>query len=151
MATFDLSALKTAANDSVIAGLQRLLSMTISATSSALTAHWCVSGPDFFQLHAAFGAQYEELFESQDSIAERGRALQGMMVAECAGTPTLKPPFTAQEAVRKLLSDREEAVVAFKAVAKLARDTGDTVTENFLLSLTEQHEKTAWFLRSYLR
>lgn len=150
MATIDLSSLSTP-NMTVINGLQRLLSMTISATSSAQTAHWGIVGPDFFQLHAAFGAQYDELFDSQDLIAERVRQLDGQVVAECAGTPTLKPPFTAQEAVSKLLADRDAAIVAFKEVAKLARETGDTVTENFLLGLIEGHQKARWMLKSYLK
>lgn len=141
----------TAAETSVTAGLQRLLSATISMTSSAQTAHWGVVGPDFFQLHAAFGAQYDELFDSQDVLAERIRALQGFAIAECAGTPTLKPPFSAQEAVGKLLADREGAIEAFKGVASLAKATGDAVTENMLLSMIEAHQKTAWMLRSYLR
>jgi len=150
MATIDLSSVSPS-NPSVINGLQRLLSMTISATSSAQTAHWGVVGRDFFPLHAAFGSQYDELFDSEDLIAERIRALQGQVVSECAGTPTLQPPFTAQEAVSKLLADREAAIVAFKEVAKVAKDTGDTVTENMLLSMIEGHQKVAWFLRSYLR
>lgn len=152
MATIDLSALgPSTSSASVIAGLQRLLSATISMVSSAQTAHWGIVGSDFFQLHAVFGAQYDELFDSEDMLAERVRALQGQAISECAGTPTLKPPFTAQEAVGKLLADRETAIVAFKDVAKLARDTGDTVTENMLLSMIEGHQKQAWQLRSYLR
>lgn len=142
---------RAASDTGVIGGLQSLLSSTISLTSSTQSAHWSVTGPDFFQLHAAFGSQYEELFESQDVLAERIRALQGFPKAECAGTPVLTPPFSAQEAVTKLLSDREAAIALFKNVAKAARDSGDTVTENMLLSMIEAHQKAAWMLRSYLR
>lgn len=150
MATIDLSSVSPT-NPSVINGLQRLVSSTISMVSSVQTAHWGIVGADFFQLHSVFGSQYDELFDSEDVLAERIRALQGQVVSECAGTPTLKPPFTAQEAVNKLLADREAAIVAFKDVAKVAKDTGDTVTENMLLSMIEGHQKAAWMLRSYLR
>src|SRR5215207_9008445 len=39
-------------------------------------AHWNVEGADFFPLHQAFQAQYENLFEAIDEIAERVRALE---------------------------------------------------------------------------
>ncbi len=54
--------------------------------------------------------------------------------------------------IQKRYNEKKRAfIAAFKDVAKLARDTGDTVTENFLLGLIEQHQKTRWQLKSYLK
>jgi len=150
MATLPITQVSASDNIAVTVGLQRLLSATISMTSSALSAHWNVTGPNFSELHELFGDQYAELFASQDVLAERIRALRSFARAECTGTPVLTAPFLASDAITKLLLDREGAIAAFKAVAQIARDSGDTVTENMLLSMIEKHQQQAWMLRSYL-
>lgn len=134
----------------VVQGLQQLLSATISLTSSTQAAHWNVTGPNFSELHQLFGGQYDALFDSQDVLAERIRALRAFAKAECAGTPVLTAPFTASEALTKLLKDREDAIAAFSMVARVARESGDPVTENMLLGMIEEHQKAAWMLRSHL-
>jgi len=150
MATLPIAQVSAADGMSVVSGLQRLLSATISMTSSAQSAHWNVTGPNFSELHSLFGSHYDELFGAQDVLAERMRALRAFPLAECAGTPVLKPPFLASEALTRLLADREGAIVAFKEVARIARESGDTVTENMLLTMIEAHQKAAWMLRSFL-
>lgn len=149
MATIDLSSI--ASNSSpVVKGLQSLLSATISLTSSTQSAHWNFLGANFSSVHAMFGSQYDELFDAQDVLAERIRALRGFPLAECAGTPVLTPPFSAQECLSFILKGREEASAAFKMVAKIARDNGDATTENMLLSFVEAHDKAAWMIRSHM-
>ena len=61
-------------SNAVIEGLQTVLSDSYALMAQTHLAHWNVEGPNFFQLHTAFQAQYEELFGAIDEIAERVRA-----------------------------------------------------------------------------
>lgn len=149
MATLPISSTKAADTSVVIEGLQALLSATISLTMTTQSAHWSVVGSDFFELHGAFGGQYDSLFDSQDVLAERIRALKGFPRAELGG-PVLNPPFSAKEAASAVLAGREKAIESFQKVANMSRQAGDTVTENMLLAMIEEHQKVAWMLRSYL-
>ncbi len=143
--------------NTVIAGLQQLLADTAGLTALTQQAHYNIIGPDFFQLHEIFGSQYESLFDDQDTLAERIRALQGFVkgnladLASQAKTPILNAPFSAQDAVKTLLQAHEAAVESFLIVAALASESEDDTTENMLLTMVEAHQKTAWMLRSYLR
>ena len=42
-----------------------------------LNYHWNVEGPHFGELHKFFAAQYEEVADIMDAVAERARALGG--------------------------------------------------------------------------
>ena len=56
-------------------GLSRLLADTYTLYLTTHNFHWNVTGPMFNTLHAMFMAQYTELWNAVDPIAERIRAL----------------------------------------------------------------------------
>lgn len=56
-------------------GLSRLLADTYTLYLTTHNFHWNVTGPMFSSLHAMFQAQYTELWNAVDPIAERIRAL----------------------------------------------------------------------------
>lgn len=56
-----------------------------------------------------------------------------------------------QEMIKNILQDIEAIIAAIRVDAQTCVDTyGDAGTNNFLLNLLEQQEKTAWMLRASL-
>ena len=56
-------------------GLSRLLADTYTLYLTTHNFHWNVKGPMFNSLHAMFMAQYTELWNAVDPVAERIRSL----------------------------------------------------------------------------
>lgn len=141
----------------VVQGLQKAVAQSLALSVLAKNAHVNVVGPDFFQLHEAFGDIYDRASDDLDSIAERMRALDSF-VAIClteaddmSGLPCLKAPFSAQEAVSTVMKAQEIIIKDLTAVMNLADSTGDKVTANFLQDKIYATQKSNWFLKSYLR
>src|ERR1041384_3627813 len=105
----------------IAGGLSHLLADTYTLYLTTHNFHWNVTGPMFNSLHAMFMAQYTELWNAVDPIAERirslGHAAPGSYaafgaLASIADAPT-EPP-KALEMVRILMQGHE-------AVARTAR------------------------------
>ena len=120
--------------------------------------HWNVVGPQFNDLHKFFEAQYEELDDIVDQVAERARSLGGRAtgsLGEFARNARLKEPSgdapDAQGMIGNLLADHEAIVRVLRAdLEACAPRLGDAGTSDFLTGLMEQHEKMAWMLRAFL-
>lgn len=120
--------------------------------------HWNVTGSHFGELHKFFEAQYEQLDDFVDDVAERARALGGFALgtlqelkaaARVKEQPGKHP--AARDMLANLLSDHEALVRQLRADVAVCDDKhGDAGTADFLTGLMEQHEKMAWMLRSYL-
>jgi len=120
--------------------------------------HWNVTGPQFNDLHKFFEAQYDELNDLVDEVAERARQLGGRAfgtLAEFTKSSTLveQPGVSPQaaEMIRTLLADHEAIIRALRAaIGPVAEKHGDVGTSDFLTGLLEKHEKMAWMLRAYV-
>jgi starvation-inducible DNA-binding protein len=120
--------------------------------------HWNVVGPQFSELHKFFEAQYEELDDIVDEVAERGRALGGSAtgtLAEFSQDTRLKEEPgrypDAHTMIANLLADHEALVQSLRADLTTALDKyQDAGTSDFLTGLMEKHEKMAWMLRAFL-
>jgi starvation-inducible DNA-binding protein len=137
--------------------LNRLLSDEYVLYTKTRNYHWNVTGPQFNDLHKFFEAQYEELNEFVDDVAERARQLGGRAygsLAEFAKTARLtEQPGTvpaAKEMLAALLADHEAVIRTLRgdigAVTDRYKDVG---TADFLTGLLEKHEKMAWMLRAF--
>lgn len=121
--------------------------------------HWNVVGPQFNDLHKFFEAQYSELSEIVDEVAERARALGSRApgtLAEFSERTRLKEhPDQYPEARRmlsNLLADHEAIIRALRADLETVGGTyHDAGTTDFLTGLMEKHEKIAWMLRAFLQ
>lgn len=139
--------------------LNRLLADEFVLYAKTRNYHWNVKGPDFQELHKLFESQYEELEGIIDEVAERAKALGGNALGtlkEFSQKTRLKElPGDYPEAKRmiaNLLADHESVIRALREdLAACAEKFGDAGTSDFLTGLMEQHEKTAWMLRSYLQ
>ena len=118
--------------------------------------HWNVTGPMFQTLHSMFMAQYTELWNALDMIAERIRALGYpapgsykrytalSSIAEEEGVPS------AQDMIRQLVAGQEAVTRTARAAFKVADAADDQPTADLLTQRMEVHEKNAWMLRSLL-
>jgi starvation-inducible DNA-binding protein len=142
----------------VIDILNRLLADEVTLYVKTRNFHWNVEGPGFSELHKFFEAQYDELDEIMDEVAERARALGGYAAGslrEFAAAARLKEAkgdrLPSRDMLAQLLADHETLIRILRSEAEqVGEKHGDAGTEDFLVGLMEQHEKMAWMLRSHL-
>jgi starvation-inducible DNA-binding protein len=141
----------------IAAGLSKLLADTYTLYLTTHNFHWNVTGPMFNTLHAMFMAQYTELWNAVDPIAERIRALghaapgsygQFGKLSSIADAPA-KPP-KALDMVRILCDGHEAVARTARGVFPAADKADDQPTADLLTQRLDIHEKTAWMLRSLL-
>lgn len=147
----------TAPQTAVIEGLIGLLADSYQLMSQTHLAHWNVEGSDFFHLHTAFQAQYEELFAAIDQIAEHLRALDAYPPSGLATLADLSPikemptRSSAKDFVAGLTVAHEGLVERLSGLRKTAADAEDVETEDLAIERLRIHEKTLWMLRSFLK
>ncbi|WP_298834991.1 Dps family protein [uncultured Piscinibacter sp.] len=141
----------------IAGGLSRLLADTYTLYLTTHNFHWNVTGPMFNTLHAMFMAQYTELWNAVDPIAERIRSLgspapgsyaQFGALASMKDAPA-KPP-KAMEMVKILVDGHEAVARTARSIFPLADAAGDEPTADLLTQRLTVHEQTAWMLRSLL-
>jgi starvation-inducible DNA-binding protein len=141
----------------IAGGLSRLLADTYTLYLTTHNFHWNVTGPMFNTLHAMFMAQYTELWNAVDPIAERIRSLgstapgsyaQFGALASIKDAPA-KPP-KAMEMVKILVDGHEAVARTARSIFPLADAAGDEPTADLLTQRLTVHEQTAWMLRSLL-
>jgi starvation-inducible DNA-binding protein len=140
----------------IIEALTQSLADTAIATLKAQNFHWNVTGMSFGSLHELFQKIYEDHFEAQDEIAERVKALEGH--AEGRHSEYLKRSaitesdgrLAAQQMIEQLKSDQETLSATLRALAELADQHGDVVTNDLAIERADTHDKFAWMLRAHL-
>lgn len=120
--------------------------------------HWNVEGPLFPQLHELFGKQYEALLESADAVAERIRALGEKAPSSFAQfgrisniNESTKSELTAQAMVAALLADYRILEKDLAAGINAADDADDEPSEDMLIGMLAEAQKTAWMLQAMLK
>ena len=138
-------------------GLSHLLADTYTLYLTTHNFHWNVTGPMFNTLHTMFMAQYTELWNAVDPIAERIRSLGHVApgsYAEFGKLATVpdapaKPP-KAMDMVRVLVEGHEAVARTARSLFPLADKASDEPTADLLTQRLTVHEQTAWMLRSLL-
>ena len=138
--------------------LSKLLADEYILYTKTRNYHWNVVGPHFNDLHKFFEGQYESLDASIDEIAERIRSLgsktpstlgEFVKTSRLAEHPGKYPD--AQTMVQNLLADHEKVIQYLREdVDACGEKYHDAGTQDFLTGLMEEHEKTAWMIRSVL-
>ena len=146
------------ANRKAIAdGLSHLLADTYTLYLTTHNFHWNVTGPMFSTLHQMFMAQYTELWNAVDPIAERIRSLghrapgsysQFGALASIPEAPAITPK--ALDMVRILVDGHEAVARTARGIFPVADDAHDEPTADLLTQRLAIHEQTAWMLRSLL-
>jgi starvation-inducible DNA-binding protein len=145
-------------SNAVIEGLQTVLADSYALMAQTHLAHWNVEGPNFFQLHKAFQAQYEELFGAVDEIAERLRALDALAIG---GLKTLAKAsrieelaveeMPAKDFVAHLIESHEIVVADAHTLREAAGASDDLETQDLIIGRLQVHQKTLWMLKSFLK
>lgn len=121
-------------------------------------AHWCVTGADFHSKHLFFEAQYGQLEEIVDTVAERIRSLGHFPPATLKEylalthlTEQSREKNDSTGFIKELLADHESILIHLReninGYAQAFRDAG---TSDYITGLMETHEKMAWMLRAHL-
>lgn len=115
-------------------------------------------GPLFNDLHKFFEAQYTELDDIVDQVAERARSLGGRAIgtlteflqqARLKERPGNYP--AARGMIENLLVDHESVIRRLRDdLQRCADQYHDMGTNDFLIELMKRHEKMAWMLRASL-
>ena len=138
-------------------GLSRLLADTYTLYLTTHNFHWNVTGPMFNTLHAMFMAQYTELWNAVDPVAERIRSLGHVAPGSYAAFGKLssladapaKPP-KAMDMVRILVEGHEAVARTARELFPVADKASDEPTCDLLTQRLTVHEQTAWMLRALL-
>lgn len=140
----------------IVGGLSKMLADSYVLYLKTHNFHWNVTGPMFQTLHVMFMAQYTELWNALDPIAERIRSLgypapgsykkfvELASIKEEEGTPS------ATEMIKQLIAGQEAVARTARAAFKIADAADDQPTADLLTQRMEIHEKNAWMLRSLL-
>jgi starvation-inducible DNA-binding protein len=111
----------------------------------------------FNTLHAMFMAQYTELWNAADPIAERIRSLGHIAPGSYAQFGKLSSikdapatPPKAMDMVAILVEGHEAVARTARRVFPLADKANDEPTADLLTQRLTVHEQTAWMLRSLL-
>ena len=120
--------------------------------------HWNVTGPDFRSLHREFEEQYEQIAHWIDDVAERARAIGAGargnwadLTKSARSSADAGIGLSADHMLAELLALHEDLVLQLRGDAEACTTRfKDIGTADFLTGLLEQHEKTAWMLRSQL-
>ena len=137
-------------------GLSRLLADTYTLYLTTHNFHWNVTGPMFNTLHTMFMAQYTELWNAVDPIAERIRSLGHFApatykrYAELSSIKEEPEVLSAKDMIRQLVEGNEILTRTLRAGVKVADELDDFPTADMLTTRMDVHEKNAWMLRSFL-
>jgi len=139
--------------------LNKILADEYVLYTKTRNAHWNVEGPDFHSKHLFFEAQYQELDEIMDSVAERIRSLGHYSPATLKSflelthlSEVLHNKNDSVGFITELLSDHESLIIHMRENINIfANDFKDLGSSDYVTGLMETHEKMAWMLRSHLR
>ncbi|MUV02976.1 DNA starvation/stationary phase protection protein [Flavobacterium rakeshii] len=139
--------------------LSKLLADEFILYTKTRNAHWNIEGNDFYNKHLFFEAQYNQLDEIMDSVAERIRTLGHYAPATLKSFLELTHLTEASRShndslgfIKELLEDHESIIIFLREnIDHFASELKDYGTSDFITGLMETHEKMAWMLRSHLK
>ncbi len=136
--------------------LGEVLASTYVLYQKTQSVHWNVTGPMFVSVHKMTEAQYEDLAESIDDLAERIRALG-------AKTPVGLSTYINSSAIddqtewgdvdamlRQLSSDNLAVADQMREFVKTAEKANDVFTADLLTSRIGALEEASWMLSASL-
>ena len=145
-----------APNETVVKALQASLVELVDLSLLGKQAHWNVTGPQFRSVHLELDEIVDLARLSSDRVAERlatiGVAPDGR--AETVSTTSELQPFPdgfvpTTETVERVTKAMDTIAVRMKERIVAVGDD-DPVSQDILISTTDEVEKAAWMLRSQL-
>lgn len=138
--------------------LQKLLADEFVLYTKTRNYHWNIEGANFMELHKIYESQYEMLDEIMDSVAERIRQLghyaEGQLKDFIKITRLGEDGYVTDQKsqLKSLLEDHESIIRNLrKNIDEFGDKYKDAGSADFVTGILKEHEKTAWFIRSYLK
>ncbi len=150
------TSVESSARDQVAEALTKATADSYTLYAKTLGVHWNVQGSSFYGLHNMTEAQYQELHEAADAIAERIRALGKLAPTGNASFRELTvidndaPHKPTREMIAELVDDNEKVARRMSEFAQLADEAGDLFSHDMLVARIGVHEQNAWMLRASL-
>jgi len=137
--------------------LKVLLASTYAYTIKAQFFHWCVEGPDFYQLHKFLQKIYEASYETIDVIAEEIRTLNEYTPGSFERFQELsqiigqtKVP-RGQLMLEELLADSNVLIGLITQTFDVANAENKQDIANYMAELLANYNKFKWQLQSFLK
>jgi len=137
--------------------LKVLLASTYAYTIKAQFFHWCVEGPDFYQLHKFLQKIYEASYETIDVIAEEIRTLNEYTPGSFERFQELsqiigqtKVP-RGQLMLEELLADSNVLIGLITQTFDAANAENKQDIANYMAELLANYNKFKWQLQSFLK
>lgn len=117
--------------------------------------HWNVEGDDFFELHALFEEEYNDVKVRIDTIAERIRVFgkrplstltSYLSTAEIAESST---ELSSEEMVNEIINDYDILLSFLIECYEQAQMVGDIVTADIMTQYVKETEKKHWMLSAF--
>ena len=139
--------------------LAKLLADEFVLYTKTRNAHWNIEGTDFHSMHLFFEAQYQQLDELMDSVAERMRKIGHYAPATLSQFLQLTHLTEVSDRkndsagfIKELLEDQESIISFLRGNINSFADTyKDLGTSDYITGLMETHEEMAWMLRAHFR
>ena len=144
-------------NNKQISALEAVLADTYTLYLKTQNYHWNITGTDFHQLHIMLEAQYKDLIEPIDVIAERVRSLGALTQGTFAAFMKLKTieeaksGIAAEEMISELYEDQEKIIKTLKYALSQFEQANDLATIDILTKRIAAHEKNHWMLGAVLK
>lgn len=142
----------------VAEALNKLLANEHILYNKTRNYHWSIEGPSFMEFHKLYEAQYNQLAEMIDEIAERIRTIghfaEGRLkeIVKLADLDEPAAPTHQSEQIANLEADHEIIINRLRRlISEFDEKYKDIGSSDFATGLLKEHEKMAWMLRSYLR
>ena len=138
--------------------LSKILADEFVLYTKTRNAHWNIEGPDFYNKHKFFEAQYGELEGIVDDVAERIRKLGHYAPATLVQylelthlTEDVRGKNDSLTYIKALLADHESILIHLREnIDGYANALKDAGTSDYITGLMETHETMAWMLRAHL-
>ena len=142
--------------NNLIDGLRVYLASNMVLYLKTHSAHWNITGPNFFELHKMFEDQYNELWKQVDTIAEKVRELDEFITVSPMDQIKLsiiepEQGITDDKGyVHSLFKDHNRMISLLNVVFKLAESENNQAIMNYIAERLDSHAKMRWFLKSSL-
>lgn len=140
----------------VVNGLNQLLADLHVYYMNLRGLHWNIKGKAFFQLHAEFENQYNDVAGKIDEVAERLLQLDSKpenRFSELLKNATLKEvnDIDGETEAMQLILDTMKALIATeRAIIAAAGEADDEVTVALMDDFLVGQEKAVWVVNAYL-
>ncbi len=143
-------------NNDLTKELNQLLSDFHLYYQNTRGAHWNIKGPRFFELHAKFEELYTGALTNIDEIAERILTIGGRphhtleTYLEVSSIESVRDESNDEALVKMIINNLSALIAQENKVKEAANAVNDHETEDMMIALVNEQEKTKWMFNSWL-